>query len=584
MSRYTSLYALICICVSPAYGIASEFDTADAGISTVGGQTTAPVVMVETTYASQPDAISTLQADYTVESKITVAGHQRTFAKTGRILIDGTSLCIVREVLPGVPEAQVIYRDGICKRYFPFSQYGHQIPASSWDKHRSEFAKYWRPLMMHLYPATQLDTVQPKLVKLISPIGQVGLGEVADDVSTLGGASGQGVALQGGTEATAVSIGSTASVAFHNTPDVLAELASRPDGSWLEYWGPRPKVTMEFSPATNRLMQMNTTQYSTKTSSGNEPEPKAFTTCRLGTFKQVSGISVPTKLDFTVRSPSHLSPYSVSTVQLDNIKVDVPLPPDAFEPIWPSDAILLDVETPAVSSHAVGDESVRTLIMKADWFLGTGDLAQGLEAIAALRKQVAGRRASAFEISNIARLTSLAGDPIAGRAVHTKALRELEEAQRLGQLSWSREEYERQRILYDTEYAYFIARNYGGKSHKQAAEYLRERVEKMVDPVAIAKLATRAADHVARIRDYNQAYRILDDANERVKHDVASTRWVNAMREILRTMEERTEHYKRLAAKRAKIDQLTAIIGEIGDQDPRTAGVRAELDRLRTQP
>jgi len=98
--------------------------------------------------------VTTLQARYRGEMRSTVGDYVSSYTKEGRIYIRDGTLCVYSDILDDLPEKQILYKDGVCQRYFPFSAYGHQVVTL--DGGSTDFARIWRPFLAHLYPAQEI--------------------------------------------------------------------------------------------------------------------------------------------------------------------------------------------------------------------------------------------------------------------------------------------------------------------------------------------------------------------------------------------------------------------------------------------
>ncbi|MEE9297174.1 MAG: hypothetical protein V3W34_19720 [Phycisphaerae bacterium] len=519
---------------------------------TVVAQTIPPEVQAELDRlrAAAP-AVTTFQARYRIENVTTVSGQRNSFVQEGRVYVNPTSVCILKDILPDIAEAQILYSrsDGTCLRYFPFSAYGQQVVRGSLDKRKMDFAKFWRPLLAHLSPRKELERMPS-------------------------------VALAGTVERDG-----TVFTTLHVHPDQSGEAEKRRHARQLERWGPPPDMTYFVSPATARIERVEAVHYREPAPNRSNMVVATRTSARLHNIGTFSGVSIPTTITFESRLPGHQAPRRRSTLTLTDIKVNQELPTGALEPIWPDDTIFLDVENQFADAYLPTSNEPASMINLADYYFGRGQRTEGLDWLTRFRDSIGSRTPTPSEAGNLARLYALAGRKAAGKKIHLDVIASLE--QRVAADHDPADELLLTR--YYTEYGYFLARARGRGYDAHAVAYLESRLEKLQSPQACARVCGRIAEHHTKADQYDAARNALNNAAPLIGDDTAAQRWIECCRKRVDVAQQRDEHWARIRAKMARIGELKRLVSQkrsqgASSEDTELATLEAELNRLQTQP
>lgn len=493
--------------------------------------------------AAAAPAVATLDARYRLTSTSTVDGVDSAFERLGRIYLDHGSVSLFRYLHAEVPEMHLVYRDGALLRWYPFAPYAHRIVPESWDKDDSDFGMVWRPFLAHLDPAREIATA-PAL-KLAGNAGPKPVKDLASD------------------------------------PDQAAEVAARPAGARLEWWGPRPDITYVSSNGA-KIERVDAVHY--RASGGAAVESKRHTVL-LSLLQVVNGVVVPTRIDLEAFLPGQSAPYRRITVELTDLRVNEPLPADAFQPTWPADVLFLDVETQGDTVYLPTADRPESMMQLADYYLGTDRREEGLKWIEKLRESFGGRRLTPSEVSGLARLYVRADLKEEGLKLHLQAMRQAQD-----EVAEKPEDPapELELVRYYTEYAYFLARGAGPRLDEEAARLLQEKAGSLRSPLAAARLSGRAADHWTAADQYDKAREVLAAAQKTVAADPAAAAWVESCWLRVAEAQQRDEHMGRVRAKQARIKELKKEVAALAGKDDRDTrkldALRAELARLEARP
>lgn len=497
--------------------------------------------------------VTSLRARFRAASVSTVAGVDSTFEDVGRIYFHQGNLCIIREAA-GLPEMQLLYVNGECLRYFPLSQYGHRLPPKCLDKQNTDFARFWRPFLAHLSP-------QPYLANLP------------------GAATGPTVARAGGSYSTVVS-----------DSDQTQELRARHRDSSLEYWGPVPDIRVLVSQSTSRVAAVETVVHKRWIREGREAVVLKHATARLENFVTIGGESVPTRIVFTERFPRHLRPARRTVVDLSEVHVNEPLPGDAFQPIWPSDYIFLDVENRGEAHYLATADDPVSMIQLADYYYGTRQKTEGKRWLDAYAASLGSGERSVSQVSNLARLYELNGEVGHGRELHNNAIDRVSQELAAATSPEQRRDLERKLTHYLCECGFFISHGRGRYrlDDNAAVMFLESQIGRVSSPKLKARLMGRVISHCAKMRDFARAAEALTRARTLVGQDAAALQWLSACEMGVQDKQGQTAYVERARAKRARIGELNSLISNAGSagegQRTQITAWHTELTRLTTEP
>ncbi|MCK4659817.1 MAG: hypothetical protein KAV82_09885 [Phycisphaerae bacterium] len=496
--------------------------------------------------------IRTLQARYHTQTLFTVAGQEFTMETQGRLFIDRGAVCIYRDVLGGLPERQLLYADGVCKRYFPFVQYGHCVVEGGIDKLKTGFGRYWRPFLASLNPGCELS------LGASSP----------DDRLVLGEERGQRfVKLD---------------------RDQAREIEARPAKCRLEYWGPTPDITYYISAKTSRIERVVSVHYKGVRNHRSQLREAKTTETNFADYVSIGGVSIPTEIRFEARYPKHQAPAEHTVVRLSEVKANKPLPDDVFEPIWPADFIMLDVENQFPEAYLGTADRPESMIMLGDFHFATDQAEKGKKWLKRFEESTNGHLLTPHEAGHLARLYALAGNKRGGKKIFQNVIKAVE----AGQLPTGGGEPEIEMLLtrYYTECAHYLARRYRGKSgQEQAVAFLNSKASGLKSPLAIAHISGRMADFHAEIGAFKKARRTLSNAIKRIGADTVAGRWIEACQRRVDAKEQQNAYGQAIKAKVKQMKRLRKQLAKLeksGDPGVRAdlEELRSELDRLETQP
>ena len=487
-------------------------------------------------------ALETLQARYIVQCESIVGGQSSSYQQQGQLLIRPDRVCVIREVLPGVPEMQLVYEDGYCYRYFPFTRFGHRMLSSSVDKMRTDFARYWRPYLAHVSPNAELGTVGPLTAPSWSDMP-----------------------------------GHSPILADH---DQDKELATRPVASKLEYWGPRPDMAYYISDTSSRIERVVVRHYRAKDTQPPQAYLYETATAELQESRSFNGVVIPTKLSFKSQRERENEPYRRSTLTLHDIRVNESPTASSCDLIWPKDTIFLDAELQDADFYLPTSDSPTSMIMLADVYLGNGDRSEGARWVARYRASLGDGVPTPPELGHLARLMSHLGEAAEADTLYRDGFAEV-----------SREAASDEELLvrYYAEYGQFVARSHGPTRFAEAAALLRSKLEELNKPLAMARLAGHAAFHYTRIKSYAQAEALLQTTMDKIGDDPEAKLWLQGCQARLDTARLRDAWFAARRAKRTRMGDLDVEIsrlagrGSSADQE-KLKELRKELARLRSRP
>ncbi|NOX57736.1 MAG: hypothetical protein GXP29_02620 [Planctomycetes bacterium] len=512
-----------------------------AQVVAIGSQEAA--LVVSDLIKTQP-GIRTLQAVYTIDNRSVVAGVEKTYQQVGKVYYQEGMLCIIQEYVPGVPEKQVLYVGGECYRYFPLAHYGHRVLSKSMVNNRTDFGKYWWPML------TFLEGVEIPRAALKDSSMQSG----------------------------------PATILFKG--DQGRELQARPKNSLLEYWGPSTDAIFTTDVVTGRLRKIERTHYRFSRSADDTiPQVYSSSVTDLGGTSLVGLFAVPTTILYAETMPNHQSAAREATVTLSSVVVNQLLPPDAFDPIWPADELLLDVEIQSPSNYDTAGGRLADLVMLADYHFGTLDHAGGLSWLTQYAAAV-GTDPSPSQLAHLCRLHALARQQANAEQLYSAALAEARSAVTLAPPA---EKAKAEMLLahYITEYAFYQSKGRIGGSHRTAGQYLESEVELLVSPVARAFVAGRVADHYAMSGDIPRARAALSNVVSSLAGDAVATRWIDGWMARLTTKEGMNSSR---SARWAKRERIRLLEGQIRQLETSTADaalleqLKLKLETLLTQP
>lgn len=534
LSRGTGLATLLCAVVGWSGGVLAQTSAGPATPTTPGNTLSFPLEVQR--LANMAPAVTTLEARYRIESVSTVEGAEKTFFDQGRIFYNAGDFAAYRELTSEVDDMQLLYRNGELLRYFPLSGYGHRIVDGSHDKDRTEFSRYWRPLLAHLTPAHLVAKT-------------AGVGSVEQDPE------------------------SNRSLVFE--PDRAADLGNRPSGKVLEYWGPQPDVQWHIG-TDHRVQQLDRTLFRVDPLNSLNSIVEARSQARLEAPIVFDGILLPTRIVYEITLEGQTEPYRTSTVELLDVQINASLPPDAFAPIWPADAFLLDVEPGAPEDYLPLSDQPAAQIRLADAYFGRGQTASGIAWAETFHQGFDDRLATPSEVGQWARLLTLADRKDEARKAHLDAIRQARQLV---------DEGGDQQLLvrYFAEYAYFMAYHLGREMHGEAGRFLEGKLGELNDPVAIAMLAGFAANQYTHDSQFGLARDVLTATRAKIGAHAEAAALLDGWWRRVEWREEQESTKQLVWAKRGKIRQLEERLASLRDAKLVTPGDTSEIERLQRE-
>lgn len=348
-------------------------------------------------------------------------------------------------------------------------------------------------------------------------------------------------------------------------------------------------MTYYLSAETSRIEAVGIQQFEPDSAALSKSSTGRKISVTLGGISPVGDVELPTRIVVEAWMPKQTSPYRHDEITLYDIKVNDVDVSAAMKPIWPDDAILLDVETKDPAKYLADPDKPRNMIMLADYYLGIEDREQAQVWVDKLQQSLAGRIGTPDEVANTARLLTRIGDPDAADELHTSTQKRVLTTPPEDGHNRSQAESEELFARYMVEYGFFLARRNGGYHNETAATYVMNRAREMRTPFAIAVLCGRASDHARRARNYDEANQFLDECLQRVRGDKKATQWLNACRKLNANATNRGEYFSRLRSKRREIASLRDQLDQLtkqgdGAESPRVRLLRMRLKKLETTP
>ena len=412
--------------------------------------------------------MQTMQGDYRIETESTTkSGETFRHTQTGRFFLErqGSDVRFSLQRLAGqAVEMQSIYAsDEGYVRYFPYSHYGQRLDNVLEKGAQTDFAKFWRRLLVWFEPM-ELEAAP-------------------------------GLTLQ--TPTSALLTNSPAAV--YSRPDRDAEWATRVQG--LEFWGADPSQSFHYD-GNARLRRVDATFYRPprlRKGVWTTPTRKRVDSLSFVTEQTVNGQIVPRRLEYTARKPSQTTPYRTSTLTLERVRVNQALPSDAFAPIWPSDTIFTWVVHPGVAVLQNRPDDPASTVGLIDHAIASGDPVAARSQLAAYGETL-GEVPSPAALAEYARLAARVGWREKGIARFDATIARLEKAREAMVDGLAQGLTEEQLARYYYERAVLIERMRGRRDldGPAAATFLQAKAVELTDPPSRARVLCGAVQLLER--------------------------------------------------------------------------------------